>query len=590
MNRGGARATLWVTSAALSAAVVGPQFAGGELLYRDAVSTPRSFVTDTALGLGDTPARAVPQDWLIAVASRAVDGSAVVVALTFVALVLAGVGLGRLAGRVVPAARTPGMIAAAVIGIWNPFVAERLLQGQWSLLLGYGALGWVILAAHECRLRPNAGAWTSLAAWVAVAGFTPTGWVLAVVAALAVAAPRPRACGGVAVIAVVTSLPWTVAAALSNAPVTSDTAAVAAFAARAETGLGTLGTLAGLGGIWNADAVPSSRTGVWAPVATLCLLAVVALGCVALRRRWRRVRLIGVTATVAVAAWALVALAATAPGQAVLRGLVDTVPGAGLLRDTSKFVALLVPFYSIAAAGAVQVIGRVVPRGLAAVIVAVLAIAPLPDLAWGVGGEVRTVSLPRDFAAVADLVPADAGDVAVLPPGSNRRFAFTDGVVSLDPTARLLRAPVLATGELFVDGRAVDTASSSRAARADAVLARGGPPSELAGLGVGWVLVESGPAAPAGPTLRSLPVVYRGELLTLYRVADPVVVRASTTDRVVSWVAHLIWLAVIVGGFGAALARSSRFGRLAPRRGRSLFSWGAWTAPTPPPTSPRSAD
>ncbi|WP_328855939.1 hypothetical protein OG579_10815 [Williamsia herbipolensis] len=581
MNRGGARATLWLTSAALAAAVVGPLFAGGDLLYRDAVSTPRSFVTDTALGLGDAPARAVPQDWLIAVASRMLDGSVVVTTLTFAALVLAGVGFGRLAGRVVPAARTPGLLAGAAIGIWNPFVAERLLQGQWSLLLGYAALGWVVLAAEDCRRRPDRRTWARLAAWVAVAGITPTGWVLAVVVTLAVVAARRRAVAGVAVVAIVTSLPWTAAAALSTAPATSDTAAVAAFAARAETGLGTLGTLAGLGGIWNADAVPASRTGMWALIATLCLLAVVAIGCVALRRRWRRVRLIGVTATVAVAALVPVTLAATAPGQAVLRGLVDTVPGAGLLRDTSKFVALLVPFYAIAAAAAVQVIGRLVPRGLAAAVVALLVVAPLPDLAAGVGGEVRTVSLPSDFAEVAALVPADAGDIAVLPTGSNRRYAFTDGVVSLDPTARLLRAPVLATGELFIDGRAVDTAPDSRAARAEAILARGGPPADLARLGVGWVLVESvGPHTPSA-TLRTLPVVYRGDLLTLYRVADPVVVRASTVDRVLAWAAHLVWLAVILGGVG--------FGGVAAGRGRRLFSWGAWRAPTPPPTSPRSA-
>ncbi|MGJ0118349.1 hypothetical protein ACQ7HM_03995 [Williamsia sp. MIQD14] len=584
MDRVGARATLWLTSAALSAVVVGPVLAGGDLLYRDAVSTPRSHVTDTALGLGDTPARAVPQDWLIAVASRIVDGSTVVGGLVFAALLLAGVGFGRLAGRVVPAARTPGMIAAAIIGIWNPFVAERLLQGQWSLLLGYAALGWVILAADACRRRCDRRAWAGLAAWIAVAGITPTGWVLAVVVAVAVVLPRPRVLGGVAVIGVVTSLPWTVAAVLSTAPATSDTAAVAAFAARAETGLGTLGTLAGLGGIWNADAVPSSRTGVWAPVATLCLLAVVVIGCVTVRRRWRRVRMIGVTATLAAAVLVLVTLAATAPGQAVLRALVDTVPGAGLLRDTSKFVALLVPFFAIAAAAAVQTIGRMVPRGLAATFVALLVIAPLPDLAAGVGGEVRTVSLPADFADVAALVPADAGDVVVLPTGSNRRYPFTDGVVSLDPAARVLRAPVLATGELFVDGRAVDTAADSRAARAEAVLARGGPPTDLARLGVGWVLVEAVGPEQSSPTLRSSPVVYRGDLLTLYRVPDPVVVRASTTDRVVSWAAHLLWLAVILGG-----ACVAGFGRVAPRSGRRLFSWGAWRAPTPPPTSPRSA-
>ncbi len=39
-------------------------------------------------------------------------------------------------------------------------------------------------------------------------------------------------------------------------------------AARAEPGLGTVGSLAGLGGMWNAQAVPDSRTTLFALLAT----------------------------------------------------------------------------------------------------------------------------------------------------------------------------------------------------------------------------------------------------------------------------------------------------------------------------------
>ena len=55
-------------------------------------------------------------------------------------------------------------------------------------------------------------------------------------------------------------------------------AGVAAFAARAEPGLGTLGSLAGLGGIWNAEAVPASRTSVFAMLSVIALLTIVAIG------------------------------------------------------------------------------------------------------------------------------------------------------------------------------------------------------------------------------------------------------------------------------------------------------------------------
>ncbi len=64
---------------------------------------------------------------------------------------LAGWGAARLAAAVVPDAGLAGQFVAATIAIWNPYVAERLLQGHWSLLVGYGCLPWV--AAAMLRLR-----------------------------------------------------------------------------------------------------------------------------------------------------------------------------------------------------------------------------------------------------------------------------------------------------------------------------------------------------------------------------------------------------------------------------------------------------
>ncbi|GGF13993.1 hypothetical protein [Williamsia phyllosphaerae] len=573
MTRVRSLGTLWAFSVALAALILAPVLGGvigdGEaLLYRDAVSTPRSFVTDTAMGLGETPARAVPQDWLLALASHAVDGSLIVAGLTFGALVLAGVGSGLLALRVVPAARTPGALAAAALAIWNPYVAERLLQGQWSLLVGYGALGWIVVSAHRCLVAPTRGTWLSLLAWSAVAGLTPTGSVLAAFVVLAVLVipvlwnPSATAHEGVlrvigaAAVVVLASLPWLVASVLTSAGATSDSAAVDAFAARAETGLGTLGSIAGLGGIWNADAVPSTRSGVWAPVAVACLLAVVAIGGTQAWRRRRRIPLLPNLFWLGATTVVLVVLAATGPGRAVLGWIVDTVPGAGLLRDTQKWVALLVPFYAVSAAFAVQAIGRWVPRGLAAVVAIGLIALPLPDLAWGVGGSIETVAYPRDWSAVADIVPADEGDVAVVPAGTNRRYAFTGGVVSLDPAARMLRAPVVTTGELSVGGTTVDRPDRSRATEVADVLDRGEPSDRLAELGVGWVLVEDG-STPA--TVSGLAVAFRGPTLTLYRVPAPDVVRASAGDRAVSWTAHGIWLGIIVLGFlGAAIGAGRR--------------------------------
>ncbi|ORM35340.1 hypothetical protein [Williamsia sp. 1135] len=550
--------TLWLTSAGLSLFILAPIFRPGYLLIRDMVSTPRSYLTDTALGLGDSAPRAVPQDWFIAMTSQVIDGGIVVKALTFVALLLAGVGYGRLARLAIPASGTPGMIAAVVITTWNPYVAERLLQGQWSLLFGYAALGWIVVSAVLVRRDPSFAHWSMLGGWLAVAGFTPTGSLLAAFTLLAtlaipvLATRRFRTAAIAPGVWLLSALPWLTAAALGSGATTSDSASVAAFAARAEPLLGTAGSVLGLGGIWNADAVPASRTSGWALVATALVLLVVATGLPSLYRRRRNGVITGV-AWLAIAAIVLVVLAATPPGIAVLEWLVDVIPGAGLLRDTQKWVALAAPLYALAAAAAIQTLGRYVPRAFAAVIAAALIMAPLPDLAWGVGNTMTPSTYPADWQQVSDTIGAGQGDVLILPTGMNREYAFT-GHVSLDPAPRLLRADVIQTGELIVGGRSVD-AADSRAARAEAALVAGADPNALADLGVGWILVEgdSGSVGDAPRTLAQLDTVFTGDDLRVYQVPSPTSFAASSTNRTLVWIAHLWWVLLIANGFVAVV-------------------------------------
>ena len=93
--RGAARWIVPVYALGLTVAVTGPLLAPGYLLLRDAVSTPRSYLSDSALGLGGTAPRAVPQDFAVAALSAAVDGGVIVTALLVAALFLAGWGAAR---------------------------------------------------------------------------------------------------------------------------------------------------------------------------------------------------------------------------------------------------------------------------------------------------------------------------------------------------------------------------------------------------------------------------------------------------------------------------------------------------------------
>ncbi len=76
----------------------------------------------------------------------------------------------------------PGEFVATTLAIWNPYVAERLLQGHWSLLVGYGCLPWV--ATAMLGLRTGGAGFFGLAFFIALAGLTPTGLLLAAAVAL----------------------------------------------------------------------------------------------------------------------------------------------------------------------------------------------------------------------------------------------------------------------------------------------------------------------------------------------------------------------------------------------------------------------
>ena len=307
----------------LALVVLAPLLSPGYLLLRDAVSTPRSYLSDSALGLISAP-RATPQDFAVAVASRCLDGGIVVKALLVAALWLAGWGAARLVATVLPESGVGGEFVASTLAIWNPYVGERLLQGHWSLLLGYGCLPWVAATMLALRSTENAS-WRGLfglAFWIALAGLTPTGLILtATIAVVCVAAPgdgRPRwLCAAAASgIAVAAALPWLTSAMLglsSEDHIWAHVPDVAAFAARAEPGLGTLGSLASLGGIWNADAVLDSRATLFAVMSTLVLLTVVAAGSYSLARYRTAMPLL----VLAAASVVLTAAMATGPGLAV---------------------------------------------------------------------------------------------------------------------------------------------------------------------------------------------------------------------------------------------------------------------------------
>ena len=173
----------------------------------------------------------MPSDAVAALLGMVLPGDVVQTLLLLTVFVLGAAG----AARLVPGPGLAARSAAALAYVWNPFLAERLLLGQWALLLGYAGLPWVVAAAARYRGPrdlPRVGARCA----GAIGGFSSA--VLSALVALPIALLRPwrRAIAASAAVLgclAVAALPWLVPALASAA--TTDPAAVDVFAVRADS-------------------------------------------------------------------------------------------------------------------------------------------------------------------------------------------------------------------------------------------------------------------------------------------------------------------------------------------------------------------
>ncbi|RKN54715.1 hypothetical protein D7193_21815 [Micromonospora costi] len=545
---------LHAVAAVVALLVLTPLVRPGYVLRYDMVFVPRQPLRWDLIASDDALPRAVPQDAIVSLLSLAMPGwllqRVVLVAIVWLAVVGAG--------RLVPARRELTRIVAAVGYAWTPFLAERLLLGQWGLLLAYAALPWLIRAAIGLR-EGRRGALPRLTVAAAAAAITPTGGLLALVTVLVLlcgrgSVARRRSAGAVGAVAGL-NLPWLVAAAVTAAGGRSDPTGVTAFAARSEGWAGSWVALAGTGGIWNGQTTPASRAALLVPVVTAGLLVLAATGFPLLRDRWpagaaNRLGLL------AVGSFLSAAVAVLPGGAGLLRWFVAEVPGAGLLRDGQK---LLVPYalclVLCAALGGERAAARLRPPGDRLVLVGLvlLPVAALPDLAYGVAGRLEPVRYPREWTTVAAEVARDPGPALSLPLSMYRSYDWNRGTVVIDPMARHLPVEVV-TDDTLVVGDLVVTGESPRLAQLRRALADGRP---LAGSDLRWIVVQhrSGGDAVPPAVLDGLEVVHSGSELTLYR--NPTATPADV-DRRHGWpvvLALCAALAVFFTAIGSLLRR-----------------------------------
>lgn len=474
-------------SVLLALVVALPWRGPGFLLSYDMVWIPTWTLDRHDLwGIGTAVPRAVPSDGVVAVLSQVVDPVVLQRVLLIGALALGGAGAARLVDHLGLGVR----LVAATYALWNPFVAERLVLGQWPVVIALACLPWIVVAVRDPRNVRGVVLTLALAGTALSVATGLMGLVVALVAGWRSGVLR------IVALALALNAPWVVATFARLSPVDSDPGGVRAFAAQAEGPLGHVGALASLGGVWNTEVVPTSRTTAVTAVLVVLLLLVVATGVVHWARSDRR--LLGSLAALAVVGHAVAAWGWLAPGT--LEDLVAWQGSAGVLRDGTRYLALAVPFHAVALAhGAGFLGGRVAALvsdhrwatvGVAAVLA--LPLAALPDLANGVGERLTPVEYPDDWASTAALVSASdvKGDLLTFPFQPYRAPSWNEGRTVIDPAARFFDRETVANDALTVSGATL-AGEDSRARDVAAVLADpAATPASLAALGIGLVVVD----------------------------------------------------------------------------------------------------
>ncbi len=504
-----------VTGLCLGLLALGPGLRRGFLLSYDMVFVPREPFGAALPGLA--PPRAVPSDLAIAVASRIMPDDIAQKLVLLAIFVLGCAGVAALLDREPLLAR----LAGGVFYVWNPYVGERLIIGQWALLLGYAGLPWAlraVLSPGEAPWRWTGRLCLSLIPAV-IGGFAAMAiTALVVVPAALLTRSIRRAAIALATLAA-GSLPWLIPSLQHTVYV--DPASVAAFAARADTPFGSIGSLLMLGGEWNAQTVPKAYGGAWS--ALWLVMVIVALAGYLVSARQHRWPGLGIAAT---AGLLIACIGVTAVGRDLLRSVTSAFPGAAVLRDGQQFVA---PLALAEAAGlGVVVAWAMKPRpfgtkdqdrsGVALGVLAVLApVLLLPGLAWGAAGRLQPAWYPAEWLAAARTIDASParGAVLLLPWETYRTPSWNHGEVVLDPWSRLLSRPVI-----WNDGTRVGDVELApddpRARRLDSAIRASGPLTAILGAaGVRFVLDD---ADDPGPRLPGAVLLVGQPGLTVYQL------------------------------------------------------------------------
>ncbi len=454
--------THYIVYAAMSLLILWPVLAPGFVLTLDMVFTPHI----PAPSLADARA-SYPFYLLLHVLNMVVPADALQKIMLIAIFMAAGVGAHGLARHILQK-QTYAMYGAYFAGLFyiiNPFTYDRLMAGQYAVLLGYMLLPFALRSLLVLLDKPNVRNAVVLALWavgVGVVSIHGLGWlvvlcVIGMVVAMWRAAHRGRSIGPLLrysavslVVFGVLSCYWLVPLAIGQGTTASAIQQFGAvdrqaFATAGGSAIGVFGNIIRLQGFWAEQrdlfVLPQDQVPLWGLIALLCIVLVITGGVWAWRHGRRfALALVGVSAGVAV-------VLAMGVGAGWLAQYIPFFAG---YREPQKFVALVALAYSVLGGlGVVALLNMAKrwPDWTSTVITAALFILPIaltPTMPSGANGQLTASQYPDDWATTDAQLQADPANFRVLflPWHQYMRFDFAGRIIA-NPATQFFSKPTI---------------------------------------------------------------------------------------------------------------------------------------------------
>ncbi len=451
----------WLAYSGLALLILGPLLRPGYVLTLDMVFTPRlrlAAVTDNTYLFSA----------LLRLFNVVLPGDVIqrlILAGTFVA---AGSGMHLLARRL--AIAEIGAYVAGVLYVLNPFTYDRLMAGQYEVLLGYALLPWAVHSLLAFLERPAGCSAALLAVWsmaISIVSIHTFGMVVLLAAIGSVLGLwRYRQQTGyrqlllrygliATALVTIVSAYWLLPLVLGKG---SAAAAVARFGAGdreafATVGsgiVGRLGNIIRLQGFWAEThglyTLPQAGDRAWG---LLALLMRAIIGCGA-ARLWRR----GNGQRFAASLLGISSIAAIFLAAGALDGwLAAHVPLFAGYREPEKFVAIVALTFAVCTGAGTAAIVRYCQKqrwrwapSVAAGLLLLVPIVCTPTMLWGAQGQLAAVSYPADWLMINQRLNADHGtfQTLFLPWHLYMYFGFAGRIIA-NPAPLFFDKPVIAS-------------------------------------------------------------------------------------------------------------------------------------------------